>query len=84
MLRWDPPPPEDRNGPITNYLINVTVVDSGETYDINTTMTTFRLNLLTPFTTYHFTIAASTEVGIGPFSEVVTLLTPEDGNNINW
>ena len=79
-LRWDPPLPEDRNGPITSYLINVTVVETGEITEINTTLTTFRLLFLTPFTTYEFTIAASTEVGLGPFSETVSVLTPEDGN----
>lgn len=79
VLRWDPPPPEDRNGPITNYIINVTVVETRETFDINTTSTTFRLERLTPYTTYRFTIAASTEVGLGPFSALFTERTPEDG-----
>ena len=78
-LRWDPPLPEHRNGPITSYLVNVTVIETGEMFEINTTLTTFRLFFLTPFTTYEFTIAASTEVGLGPFSETVSVLTPEDG-----
>ena len=83
-LRWDPPLPEDRNGPITGYLVNVTVVETGEMFEINTTLTTFGLFFLTPFTTYEFTIAASTEVGLGPFSEVVSVLTPEDGKNLKY
>ena len=78
-LRWDPPLPEDRNGPITSYLVNVTVIETGEVFEINTTLTTFSLLFLTPFTTYEFTIAASTEVGLGPYSETVSVLTPEDG-----
>ena len=78
-LRWDPPLPEDRNGPITNYLINVTVLETQRMFEINTTMTTHRLFQLTPFTTYSFTIAASTEVGLGPFSATFSVQTPEDG-----
>ena len=46
---------------------------------MNTMLTTFHLFFLTPFTTYEFTIAASTEVGLGPFSETISILTPEDG-----
>ena len=79
VLRWDPPLPEDRNGPITNYIVNVTVVETREMFEINTTSTTFLLDGLTPYTTYRFTIAASTEVGLGPFSETLTVQTPEDG-----
>ena len=79
VLRWNPPSPEDRNGPITNYIINVTSVETREMFDINTTLTTFRLEGLTPYTTYGFTIAASTEVGLGPFSSLFTVQTPEDG-----
>ena len=82
-LHWDPPLPEDRNGPITSYLVNVTVIETGEMFEINTTLTTFRLFFLTPFTTYEFVIAASTEVGLGPFSETVSVLTPEDGERLS-
>ena len=79
VLRWDPPLPEDRNGPITNYLIAVSVIETQEMFEINTTMTMFRLLGLTPYTTYEFTIAASTEVGLGPYSAAVSVQTPEDG-----
>lgn len=81
VLRWDPPLPEDRNGPITGYLIDVTVVETSETFQLNVTTTTLRVLELTPYTTYRFTIAASTEVGLGPFSTVYSTQTPEDGNN---
>lgn len=48
-------------------------------FDINATSTMFRLEGLTPYTNYRFTIAASTEVGLGPFSSPITVRTPEDG-----
>ena len=37
------------------------------------------IETLTPFTTYSILIAASTIVGLGPFSTVLTIHTPEDG-----
>ena len=78
-LRWEPPLPGDRNGRIVSYLINVTAVETGETFEVNTTYTTLSLSLLSPFTTYEFMVAASTEVGPGPFSQAISVLTPEDG-----
>ena len=79
-LRWEPPLPSDRNGRIVSYLINVTAVETGETFEINTTYTTLSLSLpLSPFTTYEFIVAASTGVGPGPFSQAISVLTPEDG-----
>ena len=81
-LHWDPPLPRHRNGQIVRYLVNVTAIETGETFEINTTFTTLSLFLLTPFTTYEFVIAASTKVGPGPFSEVISVLTPEDGKRL--
>ena len=37
------------------------------------------VDILQPFTTYYFIIAASTIVGRGPFSTIITLQMPEDG-----
>ena len=81
-LHWDPPLPRHHNGQIVRYLVNVTAIETGETFEINTTFTTLNLFLLTPFTTYEFVIAASTEVGPGPFSEVISVLTPEDSKKL--
>jgi receptor-type tyrosine-protein phosphatase Q len=78
-LHWEPPLPVDRNGRIVSYLINMTAIETGETFEINTTYTILSLSLLTPFTAYEFVIAASTAVGLGPFSEPISVLTPEDG-----
>ena len=38
---------------------------------------------LRPFTSYTFTIAASTVVGLGPLSTAITETTPEDGTAIH-
>ena len=81
-LHWNPPLPFDRNGQIVGYLINVMAVETGETFETNATFTTLDLVLLTPFTTYKLGIAASTEVGHGPFSDVISVVTPEDGKRL--
>ena len=41
--------------------------------------TVLEIDTLAPFTTYSILIAASTSVGLGPFSTVLTVQTPEDG-----
>ena len=76
---WDPPPPDQQNGIITQYFINITIANSGETFQESTAERSLSINTLQPFTTYLCVIAASTSTGIGPYSMVVTLTTPQDG-----
>ena len=78
-VTWDPSPIAHQNGIIILYTINVTVADSGEMFQLTSTTTSLTVSTLQPFTTYFCIIAASTSVGMGPFSTVVTLQTPEDG-----
>lgn len=79
VLKWDPPAADEQNGLITEYVLNVTEADSGETFQLFLPTTMLLTDVLQPFTTYYFIIAASTVVGRGPFSTVVTLQMPEDG-----
>ena len=79
IVTWDAPPMAQQNGIIILYTINVTVADSGEMFQLTSTTTSLTVSTLQPFTTYFCSIAASTSVGMGPFSTVITLQTPEDG-----
>ena len=81
VLTWDPPNAEDQNGVIVEYTINVTAVETGEEFQFTSNTTIFTVTTLRPFTTYLCTIAASTSIGLGPFSTVFTLRTPEDGES---
>ena len=81
-LHWEPPLPTDHNGQIVSYLINMAAIETGETYQITTTMSYYTFSLLTLFTIYEFVIAASTKVGPGPFSQAISVLTPEDGKRL--
>ena len=76
---WDPPPMEHRNGIIISYVLNLTTAEDleGELHQSNESGIVVR-NLL-PHKTYMISIAASTSAGMGPFSEIVAFITPEDG-----
>ena len=79
ILVWEPPSPEDQNGLIVGYTINITDLETDERYQHISTSTNITIGSLTPFTTYICIIAARTNIGIGPFSTVVTVQTLEDG-----
>lgn len=79
ILNWNPPLPVHQNGNITAYIINASVVGSGETLQFFSDSTLLELDTLAPYTTYSFVIAASTSVGMGPFSTEVVIQTQEEG-----
>ena len=73
---------DEQNGVITSYTINITETGSGNTIQRTVSSSqdaSITVESLLPFTTYSCSIAASTAVGMGPFSILVTLNTPEDG-----
>lgn len=68
---------------MTIFTINVSAVETGEDFQLTSTTTSITVTSLRPYTTYRCIIAASTSVGIGPFSTVFTLVTPEDGEMLS-
>ena len=79
FLEWDPPDVSDQNGVIIGYVVNVTVIATGEMFQLTTTSTNLPLDSLQPFTTYVCRIAARTVVGIGPYSIAVVATTEQAG-----
>lgn len=77
-LSWEPPPFSEQNGQIQHYIINVTELDTGNSFIQIATSTEFTFYSLHPYYTYAFTIAAMT-VDIGPTSNSVIAMTEEDG-----
>ena len=77
-ISWLPPPVEDQNGPISHY--NLFVYDLNFGYDVsgNTTGTSYTLTYLEEYSDYTVTIAAATQVGLGPYSSPVQFTTAED------
>ena len=81
-LTWYPPNFEDRNGIIIGYTINLTNTRRNDTLLYSSNTTALTLSTLSPYTTYYCTVAARTSIGTGPFTAVLTLLTPQDGKKL--
>ena len=100
MLSWEPPALQKQNGEIISYhaiimeteilnLDNGTVISRmgmnfNRTYNISEGRTQL-IEMVHPSYNYTVRIAAATVVGIGPFSDPITVVTLEDGeyNNID-
>ena len=77
-------PPIDQNGVITQYEVENNQSTFSEAVMYNTTRvnsTTFEVDLngLEEFVEYSIRIRAHTRVGAGPYSDVVSVTTDEDG-----
>ena len=82
VLTWAPPLPDQQNGIIIGYIINVTILETNETFLLFSNTTSLTVNGLRPFRSYMCIIAAQTSVGTGPYSAVFTVITPQDGIKI--
>jgi len=81
-LTWDPPPPEDINGVIREYRINVTEGETGNLLQYTTNPNTRELVVgpLHPYYTYHCTVVAYT-IEVGPYTAIITVRTDEAGKD---
>ena len=98
LLPWEPPSLKEQNGIIIQYhvivmetqilyLDNGTVISQmgmnfNRTYNDSEGRTQL-IDMLHPSYNYTFRIAAATVVGIGPFSDPITVMTLEDGEIYN-
>ena len=57
----------------------MTVIDSQERVQLTAEERAITIDNLKPYESYRWTVAAYTKVGLGPFSEIVTVQTHEDG-----
>ena len=78
MLTWSPPPAENQNGVIRNYIINITELETGIVFRRASLSTSILVYSLHPFYRYVVTIAAVT-VEQGPATVAFTVQTREDG-----
>lgn len=80
-LQWLPPVPENQNGVITAYYINITELNTGTafTFAVSGTTLFFSSSTFHPYYKYSCLIAAVT-VGAGPAAHI-EVTTREDGNN---
>ena len=78
-IQWIPPPLDGQNGNIVYYLVNISVSETGNVFELSPENSTVSVTSLHPFYTYRVVVAAVTMVGVGPFSEGSTIHMPEDG-----
>ena len=81
QINWSQPLPEEQNGIIRSYLVNVTVADTGQHIQLTTNNTTITAENLHPFYNYHCSVAAVT-IALGPYTEAHLLQTPQDGKQM--
>ena len=79
VITWSPPPISQQNGLIILYTVNVTEVQSRETFQLDSFTTQVTTTELSPFITYSVVIEAYTAVGSGPCSTPYIFMTGEDG-----
>ena len=76
ILRWEEPPLEVQNGEIIGYNITVTNrVEKTLPLLMDTANTTLIVSSLNDSTLYKVSVAARTRVGVGPFSEPISITT---------
>ena len=75
---WQNPPPEDQNGIIRLYFINITEEETERQFQLTSPAPHILVGFLHPFYKYVCTVAAST-VDIGPHSPPLTVTTLEAG-----
>ena len=85
-VQWETVDPIDENGNITAYEIMYTPQQTFNglirTLMMNVSKFGLSVNLteLQEYVNYTVSVRANTSVGAGPYSNEVTVLTPEDGN----
>ena len=79
FLSWSAPLFELQNGDITGYIIDIMVMQTGQSFQVSAEGTNITIGSINPYSSYVCHIAAQTSVGIGPFSNTVVIMTPEDG-----
>lgn len=80
-LIWSPPSPDEQNGDIIGYIINVTHADTLLTVQYHTDVARVIITDLDPHTTYVCVVAAMTSVGVGPYSHLLFVQTKEAGTS---
>ena len=77
-LAWSAPSLKDRNGDIRQYLINITEIDTGNSWQVTAVDSFTTVESLHPFYSYSIIVAAET-VALGPFTSPIIVEMPEDG-----
>ena len=81
VLSWQPPAPENQNGIIIHYRVNITEIETGRLLSYTAVNTTIlAVHDFHPFYNYTCIVAAVT-IGVGPYSAPAVIQMPEDGKH---
>lgn len=76
-FEWSPPPAIEENGLIRYYIVRLTERHTGREWTFFVVDDNINVGNLHPYYFYDFIVAAHT-IGLGPYSDVHTVLTDED------
>lgn len=79
-LAWEPPPLEQINGIIRNYVVTITEIETGRVFTVASNNTQVTVENLHPFYTYACRVAAET-IGVGPYSNQILVQLDEEGKH---
>jgi len=81
LLSWIPPLLKRQNRIIICYVVRVVVVQSGADFKCSSYASTgVRIDTLEPNAMYDFSVAAMTSIDRGPFTSIINITTPQEGN----
>ena len=86
-VSWSPPPEQHRNGRLVGYRVRYAEADSAvEVTDaqllvIEASRTSCEISDLKKWTQYKVWVSAYTQAGDGPYSDVIIVVTDEDGRS---
>ena len=78
-LSWSPPPPQDHNGLLTHYHLQITRLSTQSSLSYHTNVTEMVVEGLVPYSEYEVIVAAFTQEGSGPYSDSFIVHTEQDG-----
>ena len=83
MVTWNTIECIERNGIVTGYMVIFQEQGRANVPGNYTVDRTFSAEGLTPYTNHTFQVAGVNDAGTGPFINVITITTAEDGLSIN-
>ena len=78
QINWSLPLPEEHNGIVRSYTVNITVAETDRHIQLTTNNTTITAEGLHPYYNYHISVAAVT-IAIGPYTVNQVVQTQQDG-----
>ena len=77
-LTWSPPRQQEQNGILRYYVVLIQSEFSVDRRNVSSSQLSITVTGLQPYTVYNCSVSVGT-IGLGPFSLIKQIHTPEDG-----